>query len=62
MPTEPLRLQIELQPASDPIEGHLAGEHGETVSFIGWLELIAAIEQARAARPGRTPHGSEPPA
>jgi hypothetical protein len=61
MPTDPLRLQIELQPASDPIEGHLAGEHGETVSFTGWLELIAVIEHAMAA-PDRTPHEGESPA
>jgi hypothetical protein len=62
MPTEPLRLHIELQPASDPIEGHLAGEHGETVSFTGWLELIAAIEHARAVTSDRTPHEEAPPA
>jgi hypothetical protein len=60
MPTESLRLHIELQPASDPIEGHLADEHGETVSFTGWLELIAAIENARAVAPDRTPLEGEP--
>jgi hypothetical protein len=62
MPTDPLRLHIDLQPASEPIEGHLAGEHGETVSFTGWLELIAAIQHAMAGASDRTSHEGEPPA
>jgi hypothetical protein len=48
MEPDPLRLQLELRRAGDPIEGRLSLERGKPVSFIGWLELIAAVEAARA--------------
>jgi hypothetical protein len=48
MGPDPLRLGLELRRTGDPIEGRLSSEHGKPVSFIGWLELMAAIEAARA--------------
>jgi hypothetical protein len=48
MQPDPLRLELELRRAGDPIEGRLSSEHGKPVSFTGWLELIAAVEAARA--------------
>jgi hypothetical protein len=48
MEPNPLRLELELRRSGDHIEGRLRPEHGEAASFIGWLELIAAIEAARA--------------
>jgi len=60
MATGPLHFQLQLQRAGDPIEGHLTDEHGETVSFMGWLELIAAIEAAKARGADGTPHHVEP--
>jgi len=41
-------LQLEVRRAADPIEGCLRSEDGESVPFIGWLELMAAVETARA--------------
>jgi hypothetical protein len=40
------RLHFELEVARDrhPIEGRLTDEHGHTVAFTGWLELIAVVE------------------
>jgi len=48
MEPDPLRLELELRRAGDPIEGVLSSEHGKPVSFIGWLELVAAVEAVRA--------------
>jgi hypothetical protein len=59
MTTAPLRLQLELERAGDPIRGRLHREHGEPVPFTGWLELIAAVEAARAPAPDRTPDKPE---
>jgi hypothetical protein len=47
MEPDPLCLELELRRAGDPIEGRLSSGRGEPVSFIGWLELIAAVEAAR---------------
>jgi hypothetical protein len=57
-----LRLELELRRADDPIEGDLNSEHGTTVSFTGWLELIAAVEAARAEDARRSAHEVKPPA
>jgi hypothetical protein len=43
-----LELAIELD--SDPISGSVADEHGEPRRFRGWIELVAAIEDARGGR------------
>ena len=44
----PLRIELEVEREGDPIAGRLAYEDGESVSFTGWLELMAAIEVALA--------------
>jgi hypothetical protein len=43
-----LELAIELD--SDPISGYLATKPGEPRNFSGWIELVAAIEDARGGR------------
>jgi len=48
VPTQPLRIELELERHREPIQGKLVCEYHETVSFIGWLELMAAIEVALA--------------
>jgi hypothetical protein len=39
-----LRFQLEVERDRHPIEGSLTDEHGHTVAFTGWLELIAVLE------------------
>jgi hypothetical protein len=56
----PLHLHLEVERDGDPIEGRLIDQNGNSVSFAGWLELIAALEAARADTPERRPHGEEP--
>jgi hypothetical protein len=48
MEPHPLRFELEIRRVGDPIEGRLSSEQGKPVSFIGWLELIAAVEATRA--------------
>ena len=59
MGTAPLRLQLELERASDPIEGRLHCD-GKTVPFCGWLELIAVLEAADTEGAGPPPHERRP--
>jgi len=48
-----VRLELELERERDPIEGRLVYEHGESLVFVGLLELMAAIEVVLAkASPG----------
>jgi hypothetical protein len=47
MSGERLRLQLELDRKSDPIEGRLTTQQGRTITFTGWLELMSALEHAR---------------
>ena len=61
MEPDPLRLELELRRAGDPIEGRLSSEHGKPVSFIGWLELIAAVEAVRADDDHERGRTEEPP-
>jgi hypothetical protein len=61
MEPDPLRLGLELRRTGDPIEGRLSSEHGRPVSFIGWLELMAAIEATRADDARRTGREVGPP-
>ena len=60
MATDSLLLRLELERTGEPITGRLGDEDGESVSFTGWLELMAAVEAARAGAVGLTGH--EPPA
>ena len=36
-----------LDPASDPISGSLVYPDGRRLAFAGWIELTAALEEAR---------------
>lgn len=44
-----LKLSIEVE--SDPIHGSLSTGSGDVRQFSGWIELVAAIEGARAGDP-----------
>jgi hypothetical protein len=44
MDRQRLRFQLEVERDRRPIEGRLRDEHGHTVVFAGWLELIAVLE------------------
>jgi hypothetical protein len=59
MVIDPLHLQLEVERAGDPIEGRLIDQNGKSVSFAGWLELIAAVEAVRADTSDRKPRGDE---
>lgn len=48
-PGDPARLVIELDLETEPIAGRLASPATGARRFAGWLELMAALEQARAA-------------
>jgi hypothetical protein len=48
----PLRIEIERD--TRPISGRLRIGAGEPVPFVGWLELIAAVERSGCG-PGLTP-------
>lgn len=61
MDADLLRLQLELRRSTEPIEGRLTDEEGETTAFSGWLELIGALEAARASAHPSSPQGAEPP-
>jgi hypothetical protein len=61
MATGPLRVQLELRRGVEPIEGRLIDDHGEVVSFTGWLELMSVLEAARAGTPRRLDPGSPSP-
>lgn len=39
-----LRLTIELDPARDPVEGRLWRSDGDWRRFVGYLELLSALE------------------
>lgn len=60
---EPPQLWFEVDPDRDPIAGymHLGGE--PTRAFDSWLELVALIEQKRAANSdqGTRPSADKPP-
>jgi hypothetical protein len=38
---------LHLDPASDPISGSLVYPDGRRLAFAGWIELTAALEEAR---------------
>jgi hypothetical protein len=43
-----IEIRLEVDPASDPIQGLLRDRLGETHGFHGWLQLMAAIDEARS--------------
>lgn len=42
-----LSLQLYVEPSSDPIAGSLVYPDGHQLAFSGWIELTAALEDAR---------------
>ena len=55
MPTSgTLRLELELDSHTDPIQGRLGSPDGELIPFTGWLELMAAMQKLTGA-PTTTP-------
>lgn len=49
----------ELEAASEPIRGSVLAEKGER-SFSGWMQLTAALEDARGAEGARSPLDDSP--
>jgi len=45
---EPLRVELDVDLESEPIQGELRSDCGIERSFQGWMELTSAIEEARA--------------
>jgi hypothetical protein len=48
-PADPPRLVIELDLTAEPIGGWLTSPAAGARPFAGWLDLMAALERARAA-------------
>jgi hypothetical protein len=46
-PEEPLRISIEIDPGSDPIAGRITVAGIAPRGFVGWMELVHAIDRAR---------------
>ena len=45
-PSERIRLHLDLDLASEPIEGELRTVDGQSLAFVGWLGLTAALGRA----------------
>jgi len=43
------RLELSIEVDSDPISGSVSNESRQSQPFIGWIELVAAIEAARSS-------------
>jgi hypothetical protein len=64
MDRQRLRFQLEVERDRNPIEGRLTDEHGHTVAFTGWLELMTVLEtrlSARVPSPGAPALGAPTP-
>jgi hypothetical protein len=44
---EPLRISIEIDPGSEPVAGTIAAAGAAPRAFIGWMELVHAIDRVR---------------
>jgi hypothetical protein len=42
-----ISVRLQLERASDPISGSLLFQDGRRLEFTGWIELTAALEEAR---------------
>jgi hypothetical protein len=49
---EPLRISIELDSGTEPVAGRITVRGAEPRTFVGWMELVHAIDHARHARDG----------
>ena len=61
-PSERIRLNLDLDLASEPIEGEVHVHGRSAHPFVGWLGLTSALEQAvadgeRPTDPQEGPHG-----
>ena len=46
-PIEPLRISIEIEPGTEPIAGRITVPGAAPRAFVGWMELVHAINRAR---------------
>jgi hypothetical protein len=46
---EAIRIEVEVEPGSEPISGQFRPSTGPSRPFAGWLDLVAAIEHERWA-------------
>jgi len=53
-PMQNLRLELVLDTRDDPIQGRIGHPHAEAIPFIGWLELMAALQRLTAPGPDAT--------
>jgi hypothetical protein len=44
---EPLRISLEIDPGSEPVAGTIAVAGAAPRAFVGWMELVHAIDRAR---------------
>jgi hypothetical protein len=53
-------LELAIEVDSDPISGSVSNGNRQSQPFIGWIELVAAIEAARSsATPATSPDEAE---
>jgi len=46
-PIEPLRISIEIEPGTEPVAGRITVPGAAPRAFVGWMELVHAIDRAR---------------
>jgi hypothetical protein len=44
---EPLRISIEIDPGTEPVAGRVIVAGAAPRAFVGWMELVHAIDRAR---------------
>lgn len=49
-----VRVELDLVPAAEPIQGCARGADGVEHAFGGWLELCELLDRARISRPAQT--------
>jgi hypothetical protein len=55
---EPLRISIELDRGAEPLAGRITVPGTPPRAFVGWMELVHAIDSARLAWDGRGSGGA----
>jgi hypothetical protein len=48
-----VEIRLEVDPATDPISGLIYSPRGDSQAFVGWLQLMSAVETARSHQGGR---------
>jgi hypothetical protein len=56
-----VRVELDLVPDSDPIQGRARGADGVNQAFSGWLELVELLDSARIGRPRPSPRRATTP-